>query len=167
MKEYFKTGKIKYEGPKSTNPFAFKYYNADEEINGKKMSEHLKFAMSWWHTLCAKGTDQFGSDTMSRPWSDPDPMKESYNKAEAGFEFMQKLGIEYFCFHDVDMAPEMGTIKETYHALDEVSDYVLKLMKDTNIKCLWGTANCFNHKGIWLVLLHHLRLIVSVMLLHK
>lgn len=145
MKEYFKIGKINYEGAKSTNPFSFKYYNKDEVIMGKKMSEHLKFAMSWWHTLCAKGQDQFGSDTMYRPWQDEDPIREALNKVEAGFEFMNKLGIEYFCFHDVDMAPEMPTIEETYKALDEVSDYALKLMQGTNIKCLWGTANCFNH----------------------
>ncbi len=146
MKEYFKIGKINYEGPKSTNPLAFKYYNKDEVVLGKKMSEHLKFAMSWWHTLCAKGSDQFGGDTMVRSWQDTDPMKEAYNKVDAGFEFMQKLGIEYFCFHDRDMAPELETLEESNKALDEVSDYVLKKMQETGIKCLWGTANCFNHK---------------------
>ena len=111
MKEYFKIGKINYEGPKSTNPLAFKYYNKDEVVLGKKMSEHLKFAMSWWHTLCAKGSDQFGGDTMARSWQDKDPMKEAYNKVDAGFEFMQKLGIEYFCFHDRNMAPELETLE--------------------------------------------------------
>lgn len=146
MKEYFKIGKINYEGPKSTNPLAFKYYNKDEVVLGKKMSEHLKFAMSWWHTLCAKGSDQFGGDTMARSWQDNDPMKEAYNKVDAGFEFMQKLGIEYFCFHDRDMAPELETLEASNKALDEVSDYVLKKMNETGIKCLWGTANCFNNK---------------------
>lgn len=146
MKEYFKIGKINYEGPKSTNPLAFKYYNKDEVVLGKKMSEHLKFAMSWWHTLCAKGSDQFGGDTMARSWQDSDPMKEAYNKVDAGFEFMQKLGIEYFCFHDRDMAPELDTLEASNNALDEVSDYVLKKMNETGIKCLWGTANCFNNK---------------------
>lgn len=146
MKEYFKIGKINYEGPKSTNPLAFKYYNKDEVVLGKKMSEHLKFAMSWWHTLCAKGSDQFGGDTMARSWQDKDPMKEAYNKVDAGFEFMQKLGIEYFCFHDRDMAPELETLEASNKALDEVSDYVLKKMNETGIKCLWGTANCFNNK---------------------
>lgn len=146
MKEYFKIGKINYEGPKSTNPLAFKYYNKDEVVLGKKMSEHLKFAMSWWHTLCAKGSDQFGGDTMARSWQDKDPMKEAYNKVDAGFEFMQKLGIEYFCFHDRDMAPELENLEASNKALDEVSDYVLKKMNETGIKCLWGTANCFNNK---------------------
>ncbi|MDE6660270.1 MAG: xylose isomerase [Anaeroplasmataceae bacterium] len=146
MKEYFKVGKIAYEGPKSTNPLAFKYYNKDEVILGKPMHEHLKFAMSWWHTLCAKGSDQFGSNTMVRTFEATDPLQEAYQKVDAGFEFMDKLGIEYFCFHDRDLAPEMPTLKESNEALDKVSDYVLEKMKGTNIKCLWGTANCFNHK---------------------
>lgn len=146
MKEYFKVGKIVYEGPKSTNPLAFKYYNKDEVILGKPMHEHLKFAMSWWHTLCAKGSDQFGSNTMVRTFEDIDPLQEAFHKVDAGFEFMEKLGIEYFCFHDRDMAPEMPTLAESNAALDKVSDYVLEKMKGTNIKCLWGTANCFNHK---------------------
>lgn len=146
MKEYFKVGKIQYEGPKSKNPLAFKYYNKDEKILGKTMGEHLKFAMSWWHTLCAKGSDQFGSNTMERTFENSDPVKEAYEKVDAGFEFMEKLGIEYFCFHDRDMAPEMSTLEESNRVLDEVSNYVFSKMKETNIKCLWGTANCFNHK---------------------
>ena len=104
MKEYFTVGKIKYEGPKSTNPLAFKYYNKDEMILGKPMKEHLKFAMSWWHTLCAKGSDQFGSNTMERTFENSNPLQEAFAKVDAGFEFMEKLGIEYFCFHDRDMA---------------------------------------------------------------
>ncbi|MDE5868342.1 MAG: xylose isomerase [Anaeroplasmataceae bacterium] len=146
MKEYFKTGKIKYEGPKSKNPLAFKYYNAEEKILGKPMKEHFRFAMSWWHTLCAKGSDQFGNNTMVRSWEDSDPILEAKNKVDAGFEFMQKLGIEYFCFHDRDLAPELDTLEASNKALEEVSDYALEKMKGTNIKCLWGTANCFNHK---------------------
>ena len=144
--EYFKIGKINYEGPKSNNPLSFKYYNKDEVILGKKMSEHLKFAMSWWHTLCAKGSDQFGENTMSRTFEKNDPLAESYAKVDAGFEFMEKLGIEYFCFHDRDMAPEMPTLAESEEALAKVSDYVLEKMNQTGIKCLWGTANCFNNR---------------------
>lgn len=146
MKEYFKIGKINYEGPKSKNPLAFKYYNKDEVIMGKPMKEHLKFAMSWWHTLCAKGSDQFGGNTMERTFENSDPVKEAYEKVDAGFEFMNKLGIEYFCFHDRDLAPEMATLEESNRVLKEVSDYTLEKMKNTNIKCLWGTANCFNNK---------------------
>ena len=110
------------------------------------MSEHLKFAMSWWHTLCAKGSDQFGENTMSRTFEKNDPLAESYAKVDAGFEFMEKLGIEYFCFHDRDMAPEMPTLAESEEALAKVSDYVLEKMNQTGIKCLWGTANCFNNR---------------------
>lgn len=146
MKEYFDVPKIKYEGRSSKNPLSFKYYNKDEVILGKKMSEHLKFAMSWWHTLCAKGSDQFGGDTMHRTFEDSNSLKEAYNKVDAAFEFMDKLGIEYFCFHDRDMAPEMESLEESNEALDKVSDYVLEKMKGTNIKCLWGTANCFNNE---------------------
>ena len=146
MKEYFSVGKISYEGPNSTNPLAFKHYNKDEVIMGKTMAEHLKFAMSWWHTLCAKGSDQFGENTMSRSFENTDPLQEAYAKVDAGFEFMEKLGIEYFCFHDRDMAPEMPTLAESNAALDKVSDYVLEKMQKTGIKCLWGTANCFNHR---------------------
>lgn len=146
MKEYFKIGKINYEGPKSTNPFSFKYYDKDELVLGRTMKEHLKFAMSWWHTLCSNGSDQFGGDTMTRGWNLENPLEAAYAKVDAGFEFMQKLGIEYFCFHDRDMAPECLTLEESNKLLDQVSDYVLDKMKETGIKCLWGTANCFNHK---------------------
>lgn len=146
MKEYFKIGKIKFEGPKTKNPFAFRYYDKDKLVLGKPMKEHLRFAMSWWHTLCAKGSDQFGGNTMERPWESNDPMQEARNKVDAGFELMEKLGIDYFCFHDRDMAPEMETLEASNKALDEISDYVLEKMKHSSIKCLWGTANCFNHK---------------------
>lgn len=143
--EYFKIGKINYEGPKSKNPLSFKYYNKEEVILGKPMKEHLRFAMSWWHTLCAKGSDQFGTNTIKRTFEDPNPLKEAFNKVDAGFEFMEKLGIEYFCFHDRDLAPEFDSLEETNKFLDELTDYMLKKMEGKDIKCLWGTANCFNH----------------------
>ena len=144
--EYFNVKKIKYEGKDSKNPLSFKYYNKDEIILGKKMSEHLKFAMSWWHTLCAKGSDQFGSNSQIRKWESNDLKQEAFNKVDAGFELMEKLGIEYFCFHDRDLSPELDSLEKTNELLDEVSDYILKKMKETNIKCLWGTANCFNDR---------------------
>lgn len=146
MKEYFKIGPIAYEGPETENDLAFKYYNKDEVILGKKMSEHLKFAMSWWHTLCARGSDQFGQNTMTRTFEEANPVQEAFEKVDAGFELMQKLGIEYFCFHDRDMAPELPTLLESNEVLDKISDYVAQRMKETGIQCLWGTANCFNHK---------------------
>ena len=147
MKKYFTSvRKIKYEGPKSTNPLAFKQYNADEVVLGKTMKEHLRFAMSWWHTLGAMGEDQFGGPTMDRPWANKNLMQQAKNKVDAGFEFMQKLGIEYFCFHDVDIAYPCEKLSDFHKALDEISDYIKEKMDETGIKCLWGTSNLFNHK---------------------
>ncbi len=147
MKKYFsQVRRIKYEGPKSKNPLAFKEYNAEELVLGKPMKEHLRFAMSWWHTLGAMGEDQFGGPTMDRPWKHKDLMKMAKNKVDAGFEFMQKLGIEYFCFHDLDIAYPCEKLSDFHEALDEISDYMLEKMKETGIKCLWGTSNLFNHK---------------------
>ena len=147
MKEFFTNiGKIRYEGPESKNAFAFKFYNADKVILGKKMSEHLPFAMAWWHNLGANGTDMFGRGTADKSFGQtPDTMEHAYAKVDAGFEFMQKLGIEYFCWHDVDLVPEADDIKETNRRLDEISDYILKKMQETGIKCLWGTANMFSN----------------------
>jgi xylose isomerase len=147
MKEFFpEVSKIKYEGKDSQNPLAFKYYNAEEVIGGKPMKEHFRFAMSYWHTLCGEGNDPFGVGTAERPWQDiTNPVELAKAKAKAGFEFMQKLGIEYFCFHDRDIAPEGKTLKETNEILDEVVAYIKELMKETGIKLLWGTANAFGN----------------------
>ena len=138
---------IPYEGPASANPLAFKYYDRDRVILGKKMSEHLPFAMAWWHNLGAAGTDMFGRDTADKSFGcdEKGTMEHAKAKVDAGFEFMQKLGIEYFCFHDVDLVPEADDIKVTNQRLDEISDYILEKMKGTNIKCLWGTANMFSN----------------------
>ncbi|NLZ87946.1 MAG: xylose isomerase [Clostridiales bacterium] len=145
MKEYFKNIKqVKYEGPDSKNPLAFKYYDADRIIMGKPMREHLPFAMAWWHTLVATGTDMFGPGTQDKSFgAEPGTMAHAKAKVDAGFEFMKKLGIEYFCFHDVDLVPEADDINETNRRLDEISDHILVRMKGTGIKCLWGTANMF------------------------
>lgn len=147
MSEFFSAiPKIPYEGPKSKNPLAFKYYDADRVVLGKKMSEHLPFAMAWWHNLCAAGTDMFGRDTADKSFgAAPGTMEHAKAKVDAGFEFMQKLGIRYFCFHDVDLVPEAADIKETNRRLDEISDYILEKMKGTGIQCLWGTANMFGN----------------------
>lgn len=138
---------IKYEGAESTNPLAFKYYDADRVILGKTMKEHLPFAMAWWHNLCAGGADMFGRDTADKAFgaSEKGTMAHAKAKVDAGFEFMQKLGIEYFCFHDVDLVPEADDINETNRRLDEITDYILEKMQGTNIKCLWGTANMFSN----------------------
>ena len=138
--------KIKYEGAKSKNPLAFKFYDKDKVVLGKKMSEHLPFAMAWWHNLCACGTDMFGRDTANKTFGKKvGTMEHAKAKVDAGFEFMSKLGIEYFCFHDVDLVPEADDIKETNRRLDEISDYILVKMQETGIKCLWGTANMFSN----------------------
>ena len=147
MNTYFPNiPEIKYEGSKTKNPFAFRYYDAERVILGKKMKEHLPFAMAWWHNLCAAGTDMFGRDTADKSFNaEKGTMAHAKAKVDAGFEFMKKLGIEYFCFHDADLVPEADDIDETNKRLDEISDYILEKMKDTNIKCLWGTANMFSN----------------------
>ena len=137
---------IKYEGKNTKNPFAFRYYDADKIILGKKMSEHLPFAMAWWHGLGAAGTDMFGRDTADKGFgAEKGTMAHARAKVDAGFELMQKLGIRYFCFHDVDLVPEADDINETNRRLDEISDYILEKMAQTGIKCLWGTANMFSN----------------------
>lgn len=137
---------IKFEGKESKNPMAFRYYDAEKEINGKKMKDWLKFSMAWWHTLCAEGADQFGGGTKQFPWNvDSDPVKAAKDKIDAGFEFMQKIGIEYYCFHDIDLVNEADTI-EAYEAnLKEVVAYAKQKQEETGIKLLWGTANVFSH----------------------
>lgn len=138
--------KVLYEGSSSKNPFAFKYYDAEKVVAGRKMREHLPFAMAWWHNLCAEGSDMFGRGTADKSFGAKyGTMEHAMAKADAGFEFMQKLGIEYFCFHDVDLVPEAEDINETNRRLDEITDYILEKMRATGIKCLWGTANMFSN----------------------
>ena len=147
MAEIFKNiPQIPFGGASSTDPLAFKYYDANRVILGKTMAEHLPFAMAWWHNLCAEGTDMFGSSTADKSFgAEKGTMAHAKAKVDAGFEFMQKLGIKYFCFHDVDLVPEADTIEETNRRLDEISDYILEKMQGTDIKCLWGTANMFSN----------------------
>ncbi len=147
MSEFFKgIDKIKYEGPTSKNPLSFKYYDENKVVMGKTMKEHLPFAMAWWHNLCAEGSDMFGMGTADKSFdSEKGTMDHAKAKVDAGFEFMQKLGIPYFCFHDVDVIPEGATIAETNARLDEISDYIKTKMDETGIKLLWGTANMFSN----------------------
>ena len=147
MKEFFPEVKeVKYEGAGSKNPLAFKYYNKDEILGNKTMKEHLKFAMSYWHTLKAEGLDMFGMETMNRSWNRyENTLEQAKARADAGFEFMQKLGLEYFCFHDRDIINEAMTIKDSNKLLDEIVDHIEGLMKKTGIKLLWGTTNAFSH----------------------
>ena len=147
-KEYFpEIGKIPFEGKDSKNPLAFHYYNPDQVVCGKPMKDWFKFAMAWWHTLCAEGSDQFGGTTKSFPWNDAtDPITKAKQKADAGFEIMQKLGIKYYCFHDTDLVDEAATIEEYEANLKEIVAYLKKKQEETGIQLLWGTANVFGHK---------------------
>lgn len=141
----FNVDKIKYEGAKSQNPLSFKFYNPDEVIGGKTMREQLRFAMSYWHTLCGDGTDMFGVGTADKSFGGLTPMEIAEKKVEAGFELMDKLGIDYFCFHDKDIAPEGATLKEFQDNLDKIVPLIKANMKKYNKKLLWGTANLFNN----------------------
>lgn len=147
MTEIFKgIEKIKYEGSSSKNKFAFKYYDADKIILGKKMKEYLPFSMAWWHNMCASGQDIFGRKTTDKSFNQQiGTMAHSKAKVDAGFEFMEKLGIQYFCFHDMDLIEEADSIEETNRRLDEITDYIKEKMGKTGIKLLWGTANMFSN----------------------
>src|SRR5574344_997646 len=146
--DFFPTiGKIKFEGKDSKNPMAFHYYDAEQVVAGKKMKDWLKFAMAWWHTLCAEGSDQFGRNSKSLPWNEgTDALTVAKQKVDAGFEFMQKMGIEYYCFHDVDLISEGNSIEEYEANMQAITDSLQEKMKATGIKLLWSTANVFGHK---------------------
>ncbi|MDL2327696.1 xylose isomerase [Ruminococcaceae bacterium OttesenSCG-928-A11] len=148
MSEIFSgIGKIPYEGPASKNPMAFKYYDANKVVAGKPMKDQLRFAMAWWHNLSATGSDMFGQGTADKRFgaAEAGTMEHAHAKVEAGFEFMEKLGIEFFCFHDVDLVPEAADIKETNRRIDEITDHIKEKMATTGIKCLWVTANMFGN----------------------
>ncbi len=147
-KEFFPgIGKIQFEGKESRNPMAFRYYDAKKVVLGKTMAEWLKFSMAWWHTLCAEGADQFGGGTKTFPWNGAScPIQAAKDKVDAGFEFMQKMGIEYYCFHDVDLVEEGADVEEYEARLKEVVAYLKEKQAETGIKLLWGTANVFGHK---------------------
>ena len=126
---------------------AFRYYDAKKVVLGKTMAEWLKFSMAWWHTLCAEGADQFGGGTKTFPWNGAAcPVQAAKDKVDAGFEFMQKMGIEYYCFHDVDLVEEGANVEEYEARLKEVVAYLKEKQAETGIKLLWGTANVFGHK---------------------
>ena len=147
-KEYFpKIKTIKYEGPKSDNPLAFKRYDAEKKVGKKKMKDHLRFAVAYWHSFCADGTDPFGSATHIHPWSAEarNPMEAAENKMDAAFEFFTKLGAGFYCFHDRDMAPEGTSPAESEKNLFAMAARAKKLQKATGVKLLWGTANLFSH----------------------
>jgi xylose isomerase len=138
--------KITYEGPDSRNPLAFKYYNPDETVGGKAMKDHFRFSIAYWHTMNNRMSDPFGVGTAIRPWdSITDPMDQAKARMDALFEILNKLGVEFFCFHDRDIAPEGETLAETNKNLDEIVEYTKKLIEGSSVKLLWGTACLFNH----------------------
>lgn len=146
-KEYFKgIGTIKFEGKDSDNPFAFKFYNPDQLVAGKTMREHFKFAMAYWHTLCGTGGDPFGPGTKIFPWSlDSDPVQAAKDKADAAFEFLTKMGFDYYCFHDYDLIDEAPTLAESEKRIEKIVDYLKEKQAASGAKLLWGTSNCFSN----------------------
>jgi xylose isomerase len=138
--------RIKYEGPQSKNPLAFRWYNASEKVEGKTMAEHLRFAVVYWHTFRGTGSDPFGSATMQRPWDDgSDSVENAQRRARVAFEFMEKLGAPFYAFHDRDVAPEGKTLAESNKNLDAVVKVLKEEQHRTGIKLLWGTANMFSN----------------------
>lgn len=146
-KEFFpEINKIQYEGSDSKNPLAFRFYDENKIIAGKTLKEHLRFAMAYWHTLCGTGGDPFGPGTKEFPWAQHnDPIASAKQKMDAAFEFMTKLGIPYYCFHDFDMVDEADSITESEKRQQTLLEYAKQKQEASGIKLLWGTANLFSH----------------------
>lgn len=147
QREYFQgIGKIPFEGNKSDNPLAFKYYDENQVIGDKTMREHFRFAVAYWHTMRGTGVDPFGAPTKKFPWDEAtDPVEAASNRMDAAFEFITKMGIPYYCFHDLDLVDAGETLLETEKRLEIITDYALEKQKATGVKLLWGTANLFSH----------------------
>ena len=148
MTTYFdQIDQVKYEGAQSTNPFAYRFYDANRVVLGKTMAEHLRLAVCYWHTFCWNGTDMFGTASLDRPWQkNPTELEAAKEKANIAFEFIKKLGVPYYCFHDVDIAPEGNSFKEYVYNFSTIVDLLAQKQEETGIKLLWGTANCFTNK---------------------
>jgi xylose isomerase len=144
-KEFFPgIGKIQFEGDKSTNPLAFRYYDENRKIGGKSMKDHFRFAVAYWHSFCAGMKDQFGSETRIMPWNDSkDSIQRAKDKMDAAFEFITKMGIPYYCFHDTDLVDEGNLFSDYEKRLKEIVDYASLKQKASGVKLLWGTANVF------------------------
>ena len=146
-KQYF-TGieKIAFEGKESNNPLAFKYYDEDQMVGGKSMKDHLRFATAYWHTFCGTGLDPFGAPTKQFPWlTASDPIQQAKDKMDAAFEFITKIGMPYYCFHDFDLIEEGSSLAESEKRLEIISDYALQKQNESGVKLLWGTANLFSN----------------------
>jgi xylose isomerase len=146
-KEYFKgIGQIQFEGKDSDNPLAFKYYNPSQKVGKRTMEEHFRFAVAYWHTFCGTGGDPFGPGTKNFPWlQSDDAVQRAYDKMDAAFEFITKIGIPFYCFHDYDLVDEAPTLKESEERLSKIVEYAKKKQKASGVKLLWGTANLFSH----------------------
>lgn len=146
-KEYFKgIGQIKYEGKESDNPLAFRFYDAKKKVGKKTMEEHFRFAIAYWHTFCGTGGDPFGPGTKLFPWlQSDDAVQRGYDKMDAAFEFITKIGAPYYCFHDFDLVDEGSSLKESGERLEKMVEYAKKKQKASGAKLLWGTANLFSN----------------------
>ncbi|MFJ5621890.1 xylose isomerase [Peribacillus loiseleuriae] len=145
MTYFTNINKIKFEGPKSKNALSFKYYDPQRIVNGQKMEDLLRFSVAYWHTFTADGSDPFGASTMVRPWNHLQGMDLAKARVEAAFELFEKLDVPFFCFHDVDVAPEGSTLKETYQNIDTIVSMIKDYMKTSKTKLLWNTANMFTN----------------------
>jgi len=146
-KEYFQgINNIRYEGPESDNPLAYRYYDETRIVAGKTMQEHFKFAVAYWHTLCGTGGDPFGPGTKAFPWLQAgDAVQQAKDKMDAAFEFITKLGLPYYCFHDFDLIAEGATLAESERRLQTIGEYAKEKMAASGVRLLWGTANLFSH----------------------
>ncbi|MCA9035850.1 MAG: xylose isomerase [Planctomycetaceae bacterium] len=147
MAEFFpEVSRIQYEGPSTKNQLAYRHYNPGEIIEGKSMEDWLRFSVCYWHTFRGNGTDPFGAPTLNRPWDDgTDSLENALKRVDVAFEFIEKLGVPYYCFHDRDVAPEGATLKESHANLDAVAAKLKEAQQRTGIKLLWGTANLFSN----------------------
>jgi xylose isomerase len=143
-------GKIAYEGPESRNPLAYRFYDPDEVVAGKRLENHLRFSVAYWHSFAWPGGDPFGGQTFDRPWfpkgGEPDSMEKARLKAEIAFEMFSLLGVPFYCFHDADVRPEGKNFAESAARLDEIADVFARKQEETGVRLLWGTANLFSHR---------------------
>jgi xylose isomerase len=146
LRDYFPgIDKIEFQGPDSKNPLAFKYYDAEHKIAGKTMAEHFRFSVAYWHSFCGNGADAFGGRTKIYFWDEGDGMTAAFHRLDAAFEFMTKLGVPFYCFHDRDMAPEGSSLQETNQNIQELTEAAALKQKESGVQLLWGTANLFSH----------------------
>lgn len=147
MKAYFdQLDRVRFEGTKTNNPLAFRHYNPDELVLGKRMEDHLRFAACYWHTFCWNGADMFGAGSFDRPWLQAgEAIELAKSKADVAFEFFHKLNVPYYCFHDIDVSPEGTSLKEYKNNFAIMTEYLAQKQQESGVKLLWGTANCFTN----------------------